>query len=266
MYPVFKWIEWFLKLEISEIEIEKWKGKLLQTNNVSDIQQSLAWKILGIDNGTMANDGLKLVFSLFVDWFNPRGNKISGNQEISGSLVLTCLNLPPFLRNKLAFSLLYAIIPGPNLPDIITISHILKPFVDELLVFKDCFTIKTYQNTEGKQVYVHLLPLIGNLVAIHKAVGFGSHPANQFCSWFKGEANNLPLLKTVTFPIGMEVIEEAQAWKGEKSVSLQEPIHKKTGVWWSELNRIPYQIPNMHIALGLMHNWLEGVLCEHFFH
>ncbi|MBW0571300.1 hypothetical protein O181_111015, partial [Austropuccinia psidii MF-1] len=140
------------------------------------------------------------------------------------------------------------------------------PLVDELLVLKDGVTIKTYRNPEGGQRYVHLLPLIGDLVAIHKVVGFCSHSANQFCSWCKCEANNLPLLKTGTHRIGMEVIEAAQAWKGEKSVSSQEQIHKKTGVRWSELNRIPYRIPNMHIALGVMHNWLEGVLCEHFCH
>ncbi|MBW0511968.1 hypothetical protein O181_051683 [Austropuccinia psidii MF-1] len=212
----------------------------------------------------MANNRLKLVFSFFADWFNPRGNMLSGKKESLGCLVLTCLNLPPFLYNKPAFNLLYVIIPGPNSPDIITISHVLKPLVDELLVLKDSVTVKTSQNPEGKQVYVHLLPLIGDLVAIHEAVGFGSHLANQFCSWCKCEANNLPLLKTGAHRIRMEVIEAEQAWKEAKSVSVQEQIRKKTGVWWSELNRIPYQIPNMHIALGVMHNWLEGVLSEHF--
>ncbi|MBW0560506.1 hypothetical protein O181_100221 [Austropuccinia psidii MF-1] len=262
-----KWIEWLLSLEESEKHIDIWKTQLQHTNPVSEIQQSLAWQtLLWADRTTHQENFLKLVFSLFIDWFNPRGNKISGKQESLGCLVVTCLNLPPVLRNKPAFTLLYTIIPGPNLPNVITISNILKPFVDELLILKDGIMVSTHKNPQGQIVYAQLLPLIGDLVAIHKVVGFGSHSANQFCSWCKSELTDLQSLKMGEQRVGVEVLKVAQALKDAKNLSAQEQICRMSGVQWSELNRINYQVPNMHISLGVMHNWLEGVLAEHFHH
>ncbi|MBW0572796.1 hypothetical protein O181_112511 [Austropuccinia psidii MF-1] len=39
---------------------------------------------------------------------------------------------------------------------------------------------------------------------------------------------------------------------------------KKTGIWWSELNRLPYWDPVQQIPQGIMHNWFEGILQHHF--
>ncbi|MBW0536553.1 hypothetical protein O181_076268 [Austropuccinia psidii MF-1] len=61
-----------------------------------------------------------------------------------------------------------------------------------------------------------------------------------------------------------EILEVAQAWNNASSSTAQENIRMKTGTRWSELNQLPYCIPNMHITLGILHNWLEGVLPEHF--
>ncbi|MBW0482808.1 hypothetical protein O181_022523 [Austropuccinia psidii MF-1] len=44
----------------------------------------------------------------------------------------------------------------------------------------------------------------------------------------------------------------------------RDKIRIRTGVQWSELNRLPYCKPAMHTSLGIMHTWLEGVLQEHF--
>ncbi|MBW0527273.1 hypothetical protein O181_066988 [Austropuccinia psidii MF-1] len=121
----------------------------------------------------------------------------------------------------------------PNSPNVVTISSCLRPLIDESLVLKDGFTICTPQNPWGQQVYIQLLALFGDLVAIHKVEGFGSHSASQFFSWCK---------------------------------TTQENIRAKTGVRWSELNRLPYCIPHMNIALRVLHNWLEGILPEHFYY
>ncbi|MBW0582545.1 hypothetical protein O181_122260 [Austropuccinia psidii MF-1] len=38
----------------------------------------------------------------------------------------------------------------------------------------------------------------------------------------------------------------------------------RTGIRWSELNRLPYWDPVVNVTLGVMHNWFEGVLQHHF--
>ncbi|MBW0567551.1 hypothetical protein O181_107266 [Austropuccinia psidii MF-1] len=155
-------------------------------------------------------------------------------------------------------------LPGPSSPDIITILNILKPLVDELLVMKNSCTVKTQLYPEGWDVYAQLLPLVGDHVAIHKTVGFGSHSAQQSCAWCTAELSNLQGMQVGTKRTGFDICDAAKKWKEAPTLAAQEALRKKMGVCWSELNRLPYHVPHMHIALGVMHNWLEGVLAEHF--
>ncbi|MBW0473225.1 hypothetical protein O181_012940 [Austropuccinia psidii MF-1] len=178
----------------------------------------MAWRCLVDPNQiSSGRNCLHLVFSLFINWFNPRGNKILGKQESLG-----CLNLPPELHNKVEFTLLYAIIPGPNAPDIITISNTLKPLVDEFLVLSKGLNVNTYKYPHGQKMVAQLLPLVGYLVTIHKVVGFGSHSESQFCCWCTSELTRLPTLKIRTRRNAVDILQAAQAWKEAKSLG-----HKK---------------------------------------
>ncbi|MBW0533613.1 hypothetical protein O181_073328 [Austropuccinia psidii MF-1] len=161
---------------------------------------------------------------------------MSGKQESMGCVMLTCLNLPPTLQNKPAFSLLYSIIPGPNSPDVVTISNALKPLVDELLVLKDGFNSNTYQHPKGRTVFVQLLPICGYLVAAHKVIGFGSHSAKQFCGWCNSNLSELNLLQLGSSKPAWGILQAAQSWKEAKTTSAQELIRRETGVRWSEFN------------------------------
>ncbi|MBW0489175.1 hypothetical protein O181_028890 [Austropuccinia psidii MF-1] len=186
--------------------MDLWKNKLQNAQPVSNIQQIMAWKGLHwADSAPNEKSCLNLVFSLFMDSFNPHGNKLLGKQVSLGCLILTCLNLPPVLCTKPSFTLLYGILPGPNSPDIITFSNVIKPFVDELSILKDGFAVHTNREQQGQKGFVQLLPIISALVAIHKAAGFGSHSAKQFCGWCKSELNNLQNLKQGEKRMGVDI-------------------------------------------------------------
>ncbi|MBW0529364.1 hypothetical protein O181_069079 [Austropuccinia psidii MF-1] len=149
-----------------------------------DVQQSTAWKTFNWAKSRPDDiEPLNLVVSMFIDWFNPCGNKLSGKKEILGVILLNCLNLPPHLHDNPEFSLVYAIIPGPDAPSVITISNCMKLLVDELLLLPDGIKIPTSQLPLDCQGYLQLLPIHRDLLAIHKVVGFGSPSASQFCAW-----------------------------------------------------------------------------------
>jgi hypothetical protein len=69
---------------------------LTTTNNYP---QSKAFRKLATftKNSYRQKEPLDLVFTLFVDWFNPLGNKMAGKQVYLGILALTCLNIPSTL-------------------------------------------------------------------------------------------------------------------------------------------------------------------------
>ncbi|MBW0580340.1 hypothetical protein O181_120055 [Austropuccinia psidii MF-1] len=139
---ITRWLQWFLGQQKIENEIENWAKIVTNLPYFQDIQQALAWKHMVWP--VLSDEApLKLVFSLFIDWFNPRGNKQAGKQESLGVILLKCLNLPPAMQNKPAYTLVHGIIPGPNTPNVTNISNILKPLVNELLWLKDGIEIET---------------------------------------------------------------------------------------------------------------------------
>ncbi|MBW0481706.1 hypothetical protein O181_021421 [Austropuccinia psidii MF-1] len=171
-----EWLQWFLSLPQIESLIEEW-SKSLDTNSsdVVDYCNSAAWQRLSSkvnSDFNIKNNSLFLLFSLFVDWFNPLGNKISGKQNSLGILSLTCLNLPPSVRYKSQYTFVAGMIPAPNQPNMITMSNVLKPLVKDLLELTHPKNFQTHQFPLGRAVVVHLGALIGDVVATHKAAVF----------------------------------------------------------------------------------------------
>ncbi|MBW0473573.1 hypothetical protein O181_013288 [Austropuccinia psidii MF-1] len=181
-----------------------------------------------------------------------------------GVIALNCINLPPCLCYQPTFTYLSGIIPGPNQPNIFTISNILGPLLNELLEFNRGIMIRTPKYPKGPKVIVKLAALIGDVVASHKVAGFMSHSANSFCTWCDSKINQKKELKLGRCRSGRDVCNTSFAYHKLESHTQKEKLAKKTGIRWSELNRLPYWNPVLNVTLSVMHNWFEGILQHHF--
>ncbi|MBW0488036.1 hypothetical protein O181_027751 [Austropuccinia psidii MF-1] len=92
------WLEWFINIPGIENKIEQWAISLSSKGStiIFDVMQAKGCKNIICDNEPQTS--LHLGFCLFVDWFNPRGNRILGKQLPMGVIALNCLKLPPRLR------------------------------------------------------------------------------------------------------------------------------------------------------------------------
>lgn len=149
-----------------------------------EVGKHLSWAALSLREP----QPLHIVFSLFMDWVDSQGNKKRGEQQEMGILALTCLNLPPSLRNRNQNTYVAGITPGPLSPDMQIFCHIVDSLV-ESLVYKGLFLEKwikigTSQYPQGWLVCVKRLLLLGDMVGMHKVAGYASHYATHCCSMF----------------------------------------------------------------------------------
>lgn len=184
---LISWVMWFLNKKETEAEINSWATLISQkpSNIIEDIQQTLAWQSLEWLPTNSPNDppSLHLVFNLFIDWFNPMGNKQAGKKHSMGLIALNCLNLPPMTLNLLANCCIAGITPGAHEPSVTTINHVLSPIVDELLVLNEGIQVCTNNFPNVRLVQIKLLGLVGDVVATHKVAGYASHSTTYFCSY-----------------------------------------------------------------------------------
>lgn len=271
VHPMKDWIKWFLSLDTVEDAIDNWAKEVnsFPIDPVVDYQQSAAWKKIyptySASNTRKATPPpLNLAFSLFIDWFNPLGNKISGRQLSIGIVALNCMNLPPDMRQKPENTFLSGVVPAPGQPDMTTITHILTPLVDELIQLDKGFSVPTPRYPKGRKVTVRLGCLIGDIVATHKVAGFTSHAGRLFCTWCHCLQKDVGTMMIARLRDRRSVLDAAHRWKECQTVKARDDTRRATGVRWSELNRLEYWDPVKSVGLGIMHNWFEGVLQHHF--
>ena len=207
-----------------------------------------------------------LTFNLFYDSFNPFHNKIAGKVVSCGVFSLRCLNLPYDISRKPENTCFFALTPLPYSSDVVTISTLSSPLVDQLLPYNDGKVIGTYRHPLGRLIRLRIKPTIHDILAGRKLMGFGSHACEQFC------ANCLCTVAEVerldhdvwTSRNATAVRTAAAAWEVAPTLSRRDELFKLSGVRGSPLHRLEYRDPVKHIVLGVMHNWLEGVLQHHW--
>ncbi|MBW0496699.1 hypothetical protein O181_036414 [Austropuccinia psidii MF-1] len=172
------WIPGFEKL----LNAHNTHNSQTDPKGISDIWHSKIWhKFISSPRSKQAftNRPGNLIFSLYVDWFNPFSNKGAEHSISIESILLTCLNLPSSEPDKEENMFLYAMIPGPKEPSLDQMNSILEPLVMELqILWNGIWSSNTHDFPQGRPIRVALLPLIADLPALHKVAGFASLSAN----------------------------------------------------------------------------------------
>jgi hypothetical protein len=105
------------------------KSHLHQPNpdRMMSVWDSPAWQSLG----TFTSEPNNLVFSFYIDWFNPFMNKIAGKSASCGAMIAVCLNLPYEMWHLQEIAFFVGITPPPKEPTVTTMAALLDPVVDQ---------------------------------------------------------------------------------------------------------------------------------------
>lgn len=258
------WLPEFEKLIESNLHHQN-----VNANVMSDVWDGSVWRnfVGGEDKSKrFTKQPGHLVFSLYVDWFNPFGNKV-GKKSISvGAVVLVCLNIPLAERYKVENVFLFGIIPGPKEPKAEEINHILDPLVDELNeLWTGVWFSETSQFPRGRKIYAALFPLIGDLPAMRKVAGFSGHSSSMFCSYCQIRREDIddPDVNEFLPRRNAEHMKSAQKWEDCQTSWERDEITREKGVRASSLNKLPYWRPIEYSIIEVMHGLILGNLKDH---
>jgi hypothetical protein len=177
------------------------------------IWDSPAWRTsLGNFPTTPGN----LTFSFYIDWFNLLTNKTAGKTVSSGAIMMFCLNLPyelQFLQENIFFA---GITPPPKEPSVTTITAVVDPIVDDLEAMWHGTNLRTHRHPAGVRKRVGVLPAIGDLLAMRKALGFaGVASSNYFCSFCSLRRSDIGSLDYASWTarLGEDILLASKQWQ-----------------------------------------------------
>ena len=209
----------------------------------------------------------RYLFSLFVDWFHPRGNRHGGATYSAGVIFMVCLNLPPALRYKRENMYLAGVIPGPKAPTLQEVNHFIEPLAWELgdLWLKGAQFKRTALRGDGRLARCAVIPLVCDLGAGRKVSGHASHSSTLFCSFCQLPKNCINDLNVTSWPRRschtFRIL--AEAWRNSPDTKAREVHFKKWGVRYSPLLMLPYWRPTRYVVVDAMHNLFLGIFQRH---
>src|SRR6266508_1516021 len=191
--------------------IDKSYTHLPSPNVMHSIWDSPTWQSLG-SFMTINNN---LTFSYYINWFNPFTNKISGKSVSCRVILMFCLNLPYELQFLPENTFFAGITPPPKEPTITTIMALADPIVDGLEAMWHGKVICTHRHPGGILKRAAVLPAIGDLLAMRKALGFAGVTSHNFCSFCMLRRSGIEDLDYQTWKprIGADVYAVGQEWK-----------------------------------------------------
>ncbi|KAJ3539844.1 hypothetical protein NMY22_g4550 [Coprinellus aureogranulatus] len=257
------WLEFFLSRPGIEDLIDRCYTYIPPDDGVMDsIWDSPAWRSLGPFTTTPGN----LTFSFFIDWFNPFTNKIAGKSVSCGAIMMFCLNLPYELQHLPENTFFAGITPPPREPTITMLNRLTEPLMTDLSKYHHGVTVKTFRHPIGVSKNIAVLPVIGDLGAVRKAMATASVRSDKnVCSFCKTTHDGMDCLDlSALIPrIGIEVTVAAEEWRAATTKARRKALFTKNGVRWSPMYLLSYRDPVQHTMIGVLHNWFEGVLQHH---
>ena len=270
--PLKSWLaRLFSRPEIEQLLENSWQRCAPPSSKWTDIFHAPAIRdFLGPDGQSFSVEPpgtTNLVFSLFVDWFNPFSNKKAGKSHSIGAIYLACLNLPPHLRFRPENVYLAGIIPGPKEPSLQQLNNLMRPLVDELvdLWTRGLFLDRTALRFVGRFIRAVIIPLVCDLPALRKVAGFAGHSSKHFCSFCRLKKLQIHELDQSKWPTRTAARhrEIAKEWRDAGTDHERKEIFEEHGIRWSELLRLPYWDPLRFPVVDAMHNLLLGNLRHH---
>ena len=199
---------------------------------------------------------LRLMWCLSVDFFNPYHNKITGKVALVGSIIMSCLLLPPDIRHKPENMCLVGIIPGPREPSGEEIDHFLHPLVD---VMKESWAhgkrYMTHDFPYGQLVRSAIALLVNDLPMAQKIMGIANYINKK-----AAKEENFNLIRPCTL---QRVQEDACMWRSATSQKERKQSYTKTGVRHSVLMELEYWDPTTMVPVDCMHLLFLGLLQYH---
>jgi len=257
-----EWLKFFLSRPGIEDIIDQSYQHIANPHVMGCLWDSPAWQDLP---GHFSTTPGNLTFNIYIDWFNPFTNKIAGKTVSAGIILATCLNIPYELRESLGATCHLGITPLPHEPSVLTINHLTSPIVTELEDLWEGVTISTFRHPEGVQKRVGILLAVADLLGIRKLLGYAAVNARKFCSFCDLDHNKLGAVDQGIGQLrtGEDVRRAGRAYLDASTIEKRKRLFKESGVRFSTMQQLSYRDPVRHTVLGMMHNWLEGVLQHH---